>query len=136
MSVIYKNGTYYGAGGGGEGADILFDETEAERIVGWYKYSNGTKKPIYEKNYVNTVNSNTDWQSLFSIGNISVCNSFGYAFKNAGEHFPYGLYQKDTSVYEIAIWGGNVYALVWNGAGGSYTLHTTLQYTKNTDIPV
>lgn len=28
---------------------ILFDETGTERVVGWYKYANGTKKPVYRK---------------------------------------------------------------------------------------
>ena len=36
---------------------VLFDETGSERIVGWYKLANGTKKPVYEKNII--LNSRT-----------------------------------------------------------------------------
>ena len=66
MSLIYKEGQYYGKGGAEMPAEdmaevasplpgvmsrlpILFDESGAERVVGWYKYANGTKKPVYEK---------------------------------------------------------------------------------------
>lgn len=31
------------------GLPILFDEGGIERQVGWYRYANGTKKPVYEK---------------------------------------------------------------------------------------
>lgn len=30
---------------------VLFDESGAEQVVGWYKYANGTKKPVYRKYY-------------------------------------------------------------------------------------
>lgn len=43
MSVIYKNGTYYGAGGGGEGADTEiiaddFDDTESYAVGDYVVY--------------------------------------------------------------------------------------------------
>lgn len=33
----------------GGGLPVLFDESGAEHQVGWYVYSNGTKKPVYQK---------------------------------------------------------------------------------------
>jgi hypothetical protein len=33
---------------------VLFDESGAERVVGWYKYANGTKKPVYERGFVSS----------------------------------------------------------------------------------
>lgn len=30
---------------------VMFDETGAEYVVGWYKLANGTKKPVYEKSF-------------------------------------------------------------------------------------
>ena len=40
------------------GAGIVFDETGAERIVGEYKYANGTKKPVYEKEIYGSLPTN------------------------------------------------------------------------------
>ena len=46
------------------GYPVLFDETGAEHFVGWYKYANGTKKPMYEKTLIYT-GSVSDYSRVF-----------------------------------------------------------------------
>ena len=84
MSVIYKNGTYYGAGGGGEGADTEIiaaksadsaveigsdtDYSTTEKIVG--TWIDG--KPIWQKTlHLTNVSIGT---SLVNIGDLSGLN--------------------------------------------------------------
>ena len=132
MPVVYKEGNYYGGGGGsdytaGDGiviendeistdnmsaADmseivtpvpsvmsrlpILFDESGACYQIGWYRYADGTKKPIYEQVYqiietplIPTLTSNT------SASDICTATSGGY-YSSA---YPWKAYDNDVDTH-------------------------------------
>lgn len=115
---------------------ILFDETGAERVVGWYKLANGTKKPVYEYLIKTTVNqaSTTDLSSL-NIENIYKYEGAQFNDNYGGKidispdanSYLYPWYNKSTQVLTLT----NTYAS-YNGR----TAIIIIQYTKSTDTPV
>jgi hypothetical protein len=114
---------------------ILFDETGAEQVVGWCKYSNGPKKPVYQKTVKATptlagveIASNVDTfinapriiriyesGSSFIITDCGMTNNNWIAFK------------LDNDVLYVA-------SISSKYDSGEATV--TIQYTKTTDTPV
>ena len=120
---------------------VLFDETGAERQVGWYKNSAGLKKPVYEKDFVFTISStNTNWAE-------HVSNTF-----NMEKVIKYSVFgERSDCYYDISInynsWTvQGCFYFIWqkdnpddlyffhrgsNGAIG--TVRYIIQFTKTTD---
>ena len=117
------------------GLPILFDEGGTERQVGWYRYANGTKKPVYEKCFTGTLSGIVDKTpssiDVYTFANLDKC------FYACG--YTYGLYIPSS-------WGSGYFirALV-NGAKlqietnrDSYNnknYYIKALYTKTTDTP-
>ena len=108
---------------------VLFDESGAERVVGWYKYTNGTKKPVYEKKVEFTIGTNKAWTQVdHNIANIETIvrlDTFvgGQSLYTAG-------YQADAYCMGYA----SVVKVGVNQTGfQGQTARIILQYTKTTD---
>ena len=131
------------------GYPILFDEGGIERQVGWYRYSNGTKKPAYEKSFVDTLPvAETDGTPVLKQIDIGALIDKGYIytafFRSTSNNFNnipfinsamnrmvYGvLYPNDGTQYQNKI-------VIRNDAtaySGKY-VYITIRYTKTTDTP-
>ena len=46
---------------------VLFDERETEYVVGYYVDSNGLRKPVYRKTFVQTTLSNDTWNAVATL---------------------------------------------------------------------
>ena len=118
---------------------ILFDERGTEYKVGWYILSNGTKKPVYERDFLTTLpNSNTLVDMFSASDHIEKCHFVeGYFDDGNGYNVPIdrqdsGNYQVDISVKDD---GTKIYFGVGTGAKGK-SVKLKLHYTKTTDTPV
>ncbi len=120
---------------------VLFDESGAERVVGWYKYSNGTKKPVYEK----TVNfgampNNTakDVSTGLAISSISKFVKVE-GMSDDGNNFRTIPYVFATSVFHgIIVWANTNTGLFeikisTNVDRSTENAFVTIQYTKTSD---
>ena len=156
MSMIYKEGQYYGKGGTEMPAEdmaevasplpsvmsrlpILFDESGAERIVGWYKYADGTKKPLYEKSWKTTTPATLSDKTWTNVSGVVVNNAEyltvqdEYVIAETGEHLilSYGDYVLQKFI-------NGQYQLYPNGSSwlGNKEIYIVARYTKTTDTPV
>lgn len=106
---------------------VLFDESGAERVVGWYKYANGTKKPVYEKNFTGT--ATTSNQTSAEIGSIS--NIDALIFSETSNYLQ-TLSQKQNGLTWII--GDTVYVRQTSTTDTiTFNYLTTYRYTKTTD---
>ena len=78
------------------GLPILFDEGGTERQVGWYRYANGTKQPVYEKCLTGTFAEVTE-QGVES----SVIVSIGSTIKSYVDSCIYILTYDNTIFYKV-----------------------------------
>lgn len=126
------------------GLPILFDEGGTERQVGWYRYANGTKKPVYEKTIFNTMPSEVDVSKLVSI-NASI-DTFVFDkcyLKNndTGNYLPLSYMNNDSSARyylrdNTAATDPNTIGLQTNNSNWtSKPVYITIRYTKTTDTP-
>ena len=112
---------------------ILFDETGAEYVVGWYKRaSDGKKKPIYEKSIVKTGNviGGSDYTLVDDIPIDELIYCFGYIM----EPNSYRRYFPGEATWVRLTTDKKVILLYTNS--GSYfagTQNYTIRYTKTTD---
>lgn len=119
---------------------ILFDETGAEHVVGWYKYANGTKKPIYQKTISITLSNNGDNQinhNIENVDNIMVDLSHSYVIAGS-EIFPLVCVNQSLSTftYDVVLqWVTTIKIDILAGSGRLGSGYVTLQYTKTTDTP-
>lgn len=120
---------------------VLFDESGAERVVGWYKYANGTKKPVYEKNIYDTSSpsNNVQFKSMgVSIDKVVFLNCF---LTSAGlntslntvndainRKITFGV--NDNSSSENA---NTYFSYTTNDATGGIPYRLIVRYTKSTD---
>lgn len=116
---------------------ILFDETGTERVVGWYRLANGTKKSLYEKTIVRDSLQNNTWnEQAHGIADIdTIINVFGGLAKPNGGIYSAGGYQSGA----IGLYADHTVTDVWinlSSLGSSDKALITLQYTKTTDTPV
>jgi hypothetical protein len=131
-----------------DGFPILFDERGVERQVGWYVYSDGTKKPVYEKSMIFPyVNNGTDRQkhSLAELNIDTLIDCFGMWKRNASGNYGYMslINAETTGAYCNTFFSAvenNVlmFALVY-GASIKTMLDkalVTFHYTKTTDQPI
>lgn len=114
---------------------ILFDESGAEYQVGWYKYANGTKKPVYEKTIVIDSLQNNAWnEQAHGIADIdAVINAFGGLVKLDSGFYSAGGYKSGA----IGLYADHTVIEVWinSSLASSDKVLITLQYTKTTDTP-
>ena len=109
---------------------VLFDETGAERIVGWYKYADGTKKPVYKKTLSGTVNSpelvDTNIDAIVTI-DVAITLSNGNI-----------AIAPDVAVGQIFVnmQNGNLIVSSTNEYYVNRPYKVIIQYTKSTDTPV
>ena len=139
------------------GLPILFDEGGTERQVGWYRYANGTKKPVYEKciKYNDDISVSAGIPVLITVADISSYNidevvslAGFYYIKNAKKCFP------TTQVEFNDDMTSSMYARLHinDDGNGNYSeiqfkiyrkvgtntynkLKVTIRYTKTTDTP-
>lgn len=140
------------------GLPILFDEGGTERQVGWYRYANGTKQPVYEKSFVNVpfvqrtdVAYNQAEAVLFNSSESSVLNLVGYENllldNGAGSKISFGAMLSGTTDYSTCevfqAWTvlqnsrGIIISTTRNNDQSAIgrTAKVTIRYTKTTDTP-
>ena len=118
---------------------ILFDETGAERVVGWYKTSSG-KKPLYEKTVkVDNVASNASgWTTVYSESTSELVRVEGYAMDTSDTTYhmamQHGIYIPNdfgfVSLFDAARTKVNIRIFRSNHV---FTVILNVQYTKTTD---
>lgn len=122
-----------------ESYPILFDETGAEHFVGWYKYADGTKKPIYEKMIdCGTLPNSTEKKIASGMSNIYVISIVGFCKRNSGVFsLPYA--SATDANYSIAVsydYTDNTISIITGTNRTDFTdSFVTIQYTKTTDQP-
>ena len=113
---------------------VLFDESEAEQVVGWYKYANGTKKPVYQKT-IKINNPSIDWSSMaHGIANIEFVIAITSATQvvNGGTYLA-NYYHNSSDYSSTAV---NSTSVLFSKSGGQPTsLSVTFRYIKTTDTP-
>ena len=115
---------------------ILLDETGAEAIVGWYRFANGTKKPIYEKTISANMPSNITDKSAgtettpHNIANVDAIFST-YAVGEENE----SIWGSGTQIYFVASAADetNVYLRSNRSTMAGKPYKVRIQYTKTTD---
>lgn len=120
----------------GANLPILFDEQGEERVVGWYRYSNGTKKPVYEKTVI--ISSQSNDSKDYTLSSLGITNRektisvFGI-LPNAG--VPTGYYYSASNCLSVTAGSTNVnvYAPTQKA---NFPLNLTIQYTKTTDTAI
>lgn len=129
------------------GLPILFDEGGTERQVGWYRYANGTKKPVYEKTINIVLSVDTDGQQKTTIIDISSLNIDSVvnqivrlsAPSSVGnfDRFATDVWGSDQSyIFEAFKQNTNAYAITTNRKTfDDVTAYVTIRYTKTTDTP-
>lgn len=111
---------------------VLFDESGAEQVVGWYKYANGTKKPVYEKAISGTASASMELLSDVD----KVIFAFG-AMKHSGGPWlsiPFSW----QSVERFLLWTNNGNKAIAEVIGTVYIgqpYYIIIRYTKTTDTP-
>lgn len=142
------------------GYPILFDEGGIERQVGWYRYSNGTKKPVYEKivsgNTANeeekTVYVHDTYVDVTNLNIDKIINLSGILFGTTGSMYIFGGYDyisasdnidvnyiKFTASYSAINKKICFRRYVKPATDATYSQNAdfsiTIRYTKTTDTP-
>lgn len=119
---------------------VLFDETGTERVVGWYKYADGTKKPVYEKSFYSAnVGANAREAKIGEILNADrVLYEIGSFVLSSGNKFniPYiAIGNPNEGVACVLLSNGNV---IINNFINLQLLDVIaiIRYTKTTDQPI
>lgn len=127
---------------------IVFDETGTERIVGEYKYANGTKKPVYEKCVVDSMPTTTEKvkasKTIFTDANVDqFIKMQGYMLYGTNVSMTFPLVFGGASDYPDI--GGRLHTTnspspsvtvqSWTESYNDKPVYVTIQYTKSTDIP-
>jgi len=113
---------------------IVFDERGTEYQIGWYVFANGTKKPVYRKDFVLSGSGDVT-QSVTSLSIDKVLTLKGMTVTGDGAITPIPTYNSSNA--NIGVW---VYENTLTVRFGSqYTnnnLIVNLFFTKTTDTPV
>lgn len=113
---------------------ILFDETGTEYVVGWYKLANGTKKPVYRKDFVLSGSGDVT-QSVTSLSIDKVLTLKGMTVTGDGAITPIPTYNSSTA--NIGVWiYENTLTVRFGGQYTNNNLIVNLFFTKTTDTPV
>lgn len=114
---------------------VLFDETGAERVVGWYKLANGTKKPVYRKDYACGAGPNNTTKTVavgFELTAIHIIDSDMIAWNPTTCSY-HKLSYMDADIYYIK---DNYINIKTTVDMRSFNFYASLYYTKNSDTPV
>lgn len=128
---------------------VLFDESGTEQVVGWYKYANGTKQPVYEKTFSLTfpvvTTDGTYVADTIIIDDLNVeqvVSQDGYWVENGWSWVPLNFVsdngQFHTSVYVWKDTTTNHMKLKYGTDRiryGNQPFVAKLRYTKTTDTP-
>lgn len=124
---------------------ILFDETGTERVVGWYRLANGTKKPVYEKSLKSSWSGNIEKNQVYAVldtfTNVLsdvdfICGGSVWGDTNSGTDLAIDLSvallirvtnNKQNVIIQQVFSAGSM-----NGVGN---IHVNVRYTKTTDTP-
>lgn len=128
------------------GLPILFDEGGTERQVGWYRYANGTKQPVYEKTYKFTVPDSNPSGVIVVDSSIKTSNAvliYATAVKLIGESqhtwdnmLPINSYtQFSNMLFGIRADGVSFQGNDAFSNTGSNIVLALIRYTKTTDTP-
>ena len=102
---------------------ILFDESGAERVVGWYKYADGTKKPVYEKSSITSNVSGTANTRIVEADDIEIIlDSFFIGYRTIDSTW-FGSFYLASTDYNQAL------AVVTSSHKGYLELHSKYSYT-------
>ena len=122
---------------------ILFDETGTEQVVGWYKYANGTKKPVYRKfitnlNFPNNNAVTTDTGLSYASTKIVRVEAYGCWGDDELAFLPYtGTlldYMIQISIAKSTSISNNWMVRLKSIADRTFmTGYAILEYTKTTD---
>lgn len=114
---------------------ILFDESGAEYQVGWYKYSNGTKKPVYEKTVTGTLPTTLNQDNLlYKISDANMVKVLFVQFYRTSNSMWYQDIGAD--MYNCGVINTNEVVFWTKDSGFSGQPYSiTLRYTKTTDTP-
>lgn len=117
------------------GYPVLVDETGGEHFVGWYKYANGTKKPLYQKT-LKINNPSIDWSAMaHGIANIESVIAITSATQVvSGSTYLMSYYHNSSDYSSIAV---NSTSVLISKAGGAQptSISVTFRYIKTTDTP-
>lgn len=122
---------------------VMFDEGENEYQVGWYRYANGTKKPVYEKMVQFTTLYTGVHQYSHGISNVeriwvNSSKSWGYDEQLSASWI---LGSDNGSGNGVkSIWTSSTVTNIWidsylAGSGRLTGLNVMFRYTKTTDQP-
>lgn len=119
---------------------VLFDETGAERVVGWYKLANGKRKPVYEKcfNVSNTASDETI--TISTVLNSTYCKMIdAYGVKYVGTSgdsnniiFPFTNGTAYMAIYQ----NSTALTLYLKTVNVGCNFNVSVRYTKVADTPV
>lgn len=136
------------------GLPILFDEGGTERQVGWYRYANGTKQPVYEKCFVvdkttmaSIPTDNTIYTVDDSLNNVKyivslTSNLIQYNVTHDNDLecvYDATMYANPENTLEMRTWfrNYNKIGFRWKGdvTNRDFELIVRVRYTKTTDTP-
>lgn len=112
---------------------VLFDESGTEQVVGWYKYANGTKKPVYEK--VVEKDNPTNDSTIISLPNVTIISIIGWAYDNANKNGIQLGYMGYFGIYQRTSTGDIEYYSDKSPAYYASKVRLIIKYTKTTDTP-
>ena len=123
---------------------VLFDESGAERAVGWYKLADGTKKPVYQKTVdfgalpaaEGTKNVSHNVANIDSFIKVDGIVSNGTSWFNLV--WSSGLYS-NTTVNLMRLLATDTEITIINSSkinANTWVCSVTIQYTKTTDTPI
>lgn len=132
---------------------VLFDEREAEYVIGLYVLDNGTKKPVYQKTIVLQNQTNINGTTVDVAENVDILISreiTGFRKTDVAKNPVYIPYMAPTTTdYDNYILSGyfkdlnsNNNKLIWQWQVGAtqnsriHDFYITVRYTKTTDTPV
>ena len=123
---------------------VLFDETGAERTVGWYRLANGKKKPEYQKDFVysNSITVDSTYRAV-EIADISSLNVDSltdlHGSSDGSTPLPSCVILSNVSVSrELYTENNKLYLRVYRTTGTSTlsNIKVSMRYTKSTDTPI
>lgn len=125
------------------GLPILFDEGGTERQVGWYRYANGTKQPVYEKTIDFGALPNATTKNIESgLTNESIVNIFGIATRITSGTIPMSVSLPYADANDVLasisimyVYDNSKISIKTGLDRSNWTAYITLQYTKTTDTP-
>jgi len=128
----------------GGGFYNIFDESGTEHQIGWYYYSNGTKKPVYQKSLKSSWSGNLVKDKVFTVldtlTNVLfdvdfICGGSVWGDTNSGSELAIDL----SGVLLVRTTNNKQDVLIQqlfsaSQISGVNNIHVNVRYTKTTDV--